>query len=339
VVAKAKTGIALALMAAQLCVLGDPAIAAAPPAGQAGAVVPGSAEWDMRSEATGATYRISVAEPVSGVPAAGVPVLYVLDGNGYFGAATDMARIQELGMETRGALVVAIGYPLGDDPAATRERRRLQRVMDLTPDAPKGAEALVARQMGGAPVGGAERFLQFLKRELEPELARRYRIDASDTALFGHSLAGRFALDVAFTHPESFRAIVAASPSIYWGGGDLLAREKDFARRVAAGGKGPRLLITVGGLEETVLDLPLPGEADRAGYAQYVREARTVENAREMAGRLAKLPSGSGFVADFALFGGETHVSTVAAALARGIRFAFAAFAFPKADAGVGGRR
>lgn len=327
---RSKSAIAFVVMIAQMGVPGMPAIAAAQPPGQAGAVVPGSAEWEMRSKATGAIYKISVAEPVSGVPATGVPILYVLDGNGYFGAATDMARIQELGAEVQGALVVAVGYPLGDDPGATREVRRLQRVMDLTPDAPKGAEALVARQMGGAPVGGAERFLEFLKRELEPELARRYRIDTSNTALFGHSLAGRFALDVAFNHPESFRTIIAASPSIYWGGGDLLVREKDFARRVAEGGKGPRLLITVGGLEETVLDLPLPGDADRAAYAQYVREARTVENAREMAGRLAKLPSKSGFVTDFALFEGETHTSTVAAALARGIRFAFAAFPFPR---------
>lgn len=327
--------IALALTVGQVGLLALSTSAPAQTIGRTGAVVPGSAEWEMRSENSGAIYRISVAEPVSGVPATGMPIIYVLDGNGYFGVATDMARIQELGAETGGALVVAIGYPLGDDPLATREQRRLQRVMDLTPNAPKGAEALVARQMGGAPVGGAERFFRFLKRELEPELARRYRIDVSNTALFGHSLAGRFALDVMFGHPESFRTIVAASPSIYWGGGDLLAREKDFARRVAEGGKGPKLLITVGGLEETVLDLPLPGDADRAAYAQYVREARTVGNAREMADRLARLPSKSGFVTDFVVFEGETHTSTVAAALARGIRFAFASFPFPGPKAGV----
>src|SRR3546814_17154394 len=98
--------------------------------------------------------RISVAAPAVEAPTAGVPVLYVVDGDMLFGLAAEIARAVSSVAGFPAHYVVGIGY----DAAYAHFLKR--RTADLTP--PIGAEALerpggLDAAHGGAQSGGAPR--------------------------------------------------------------------------------------------------------------------------------------------------------------------------------------
>src|SRR5262245_17002328 len=84
-----------------------------------------------------------------------VPVLYVTDANGFFGAAVDMIRSMQLSRQLPPMLVVGIGYRRGDLGSTVDIRGR-----DLTPSVDKLYDRVYP---GRLPTGGARRFLDFLR--------------------------------------------------------------------------------------------------------------------------------------------------------------------------------
>lgn len=238
--------------------------------------LPFSEQRDLRSQATGRTYRIFVSQPPGEAPPDGFPVVYVLDGNAYFPALSLQAHAlgQRPDPSLREAvLVVGIGYPadaLVDIPT---------RAEDYTPPAPDAAQSgdrLASRH------GGAERFLDFIEHELKPRIAARYRVDPARQTLFGHSYGGLFTLYTLFTRPQAFQAYVAASPSIWWNRGYLLGLVPRLARATYP---PVRLLLSVGGAEQPAPGAPLATPRDR-----HLAERRMVDNARELAAALAGMP-------------------------------------------------
>ena len=131
-----------------------------------------------------------------------------------------------------------------------------------------------------------------------------------------------FALDTLFKHPGAYRSVVSASPSIWWGGAVVLNNEAAFKSAVAAGRAAPRVLVTVGGLEQSATAVAPPPGMSQAQFDDYIRRIRTIDNARELSGRLAAVKGADGYKAEFVDFGGETHVSVVSASIARSLRFA-----------------
>jgi predicted alpha/beta superfamily hydrolase len=158
--------------------------------------------------------------------------------------------------------------------------------------------------------------------ELRPVIAAAVKVDPGRQALMGYSLGGLFTLNVMFRHPDAYQTYVAGSPSIWFDGRKLLEGEAAFADLVRAGRAAPRLLITSGGLEQAAdgPDLPPPGEA-RAKAVADIAAARMVDNARELAGRLAALKGGAGYQARYVLFPDETHLTGIPAATSRGVAF------------------
>lgn len=277
-------------------------------------------QWDMPSTRTKGMYRIFVSEPVGPPPAAGYPIVYVLDANGYFATAVESARMLELAGEIEPALIVGVGYPFRvEDPQGSMAEISARRVLDFTPRPPKGE---VVQEMGGLPVGGAEDFYAFLKNDLSPRLAKSYKVDTSRQVLFGHSLGGLFALDMAFRHPDAFESVISASPSIWWGKSVVLEGEPRFKAALAAPDQAPNLLLTVGALEASSTATPVPPNMTPAQFSAYIAKIRTVENARELAGRLAPLAKAGGGRVEFVSFEDETHVSVAPAAISRALRFA-----------------
>lgn len=278
-----------------------PALAAETPA----ATVPGSAQWDMTAGGDPArSYRIFAAWPPTEPPPGGFPVLYLLDGNSVFGTAVDAMRVvgsRGAGMEPSPAVVIAIGYPTDRpfDPA--------RRTRDYTPPA------------AGAPAGtgGADAFLAFLETELKPEVERRFPIDRGRQTLFGHSYGGLFVLHALFTRPDGFQRYVAASPSIWWQDRAVLRAELRFAEALAADAASRSLLITVG---ERELAAPAGTVVDPA-HDERRRQARMVENARELAERLSALAP-RGPAVSFVMFADETHGSVIGPAVGRAVRVA-----------------
>jgi len=162
-------------------------------------------------------WRIRMAIPRPRAPAHGSPALYLLDGN----AALMEFDAELLARLARGRapVLVFVGYDndLRIDGAA--------RTRDYTPSAVEDAAG------GGPRGGGAEAFAAILAERIQPQVRRRARIDRAHEALWGHSLAGLFVLDLLYTHGDAFAQWFAASPSLWWDGGRELGEpERGFLR-------------------------------------------------------------------------------------------------------------
>lgn len=148
-------------------------------------------------------------------------VLYLTDANGLFAGAVDIVRLMQLGAHLPPILVVGIGYRRG----ALGETVGL-RTRDLTPT----SDALIARISPDVTVmGGAERFLAFIRDELQPWVRSRYRVDTEDSVYFGHSLGGLFGTYVLLTRPSTFRKYGIGSPSLWWDDDLMFEYEASYA--------------------------------------------------------------------------------------------------------------
>lgn len=168
--------------------------------------------FTLASDAIGETRRINVYRPAGdgGSPQAGLPVLYMLDG----GIAEDFLHVA-------GLLQVSIANgtmrPFLLVGIENTERRR-----DLTPPTERAEDRRIAPL-----AGGAAKFRAFLRDELMPEIARRYRV-TDEAAIVGESFAGLFVMDTLVQSPELFDAYIAIDPSLWWNDQSLLKGFRAF---------------------------------------------------------------------------------------------------------------
>jgi hypothetical protein len=102
----------------------------------------------------------------------------------------------------------------------------------------------------------------------------------------------------------------------------VLEGEAGFTQKVVSGVVAPRVLITVGGLEQTPAPVP-PGIGLKQEDADLMtRNARMVDNAVELGARLAALKGAPGYEVKTVVFADETHGSVEQAAVSRGVNFA-----------------
>ncbi|WP_158700936.1 alpha/beta hydrolase [Phytohalomonas tamaricis] len=274
--------------------------------------------WDMAPSWGGAPYRIMLSVPDTPPPPTGFPVIYTLDGNATFSTMVDAMRTQSFiqGSErVDKAIIVGIGYPTEAPFDMTR------RAIDYTPPSPTGWKNALELTRRNWHFGGADRFYDFLERDLMPRIARNYPVDEHRQAIFGHSLGGIFVLYTLFTHPEAFNTYVAASPAIWWNDGVILHYERYLSERITRSGlPNIRLLLTVGEYEQALS----PGERQRddaSVVAARRRSHKMIDNTRELGQRLKALDP-QALDVKFSLFDEETHSSVLPAAISRGMRFA-----------------
>lgn len=258
-------------------------------------------QHDIASALTGGHYRILVSVPDGPRPDRGHPVLYALDGNATFPSLALMARMVGWRAGLTGQdqpVVVGIGYARERDYDPARGR-------DYTPPGAAAAEN----------EGGADRFLDFIERELKPLIRGLAPIDAARQALFGHSYGGLCVLHALFTRPASFQTYLAASPSIWYGERVVLRGLEGFRQRVATLPDKPSLMLTVGELERRVIKPGAPGNPD-----PRAAQRRMVEEADELAARLRQMPDALARV-QYHLLAHENHGSSIFPAMARGLEF------------------
>lgn len=239
--------------------------------------------FTLRS-ADGHEYRVMVAWPDSPPPPQGWPVLWLLDGDDNFAVATVTARRLARAGARSG---VGEGVIVAIDSGGLS-----RRIFDYTPHVPgyvipKGSPA------AGQPLGGANAFLAFLHDTVRPEIARRWRVDTGRQTLMGHSFGGLLALH-ALAQGGTWTRYVAISPSLWYGNG-LIARQAVEMSPAA----GRHVLLAAGDREGP----PAGASGTLAGVATTL--------------------SSRGIDARFAVLNGQSHGSTMMAAMADSISLAF----------------
>lgn len=191
------------------------------------ATVTQAKQYLLRDEATGREYVVRVAEPAKPPPAGHqAPVIYVLDGNWYFGMATDIARMLSIGTETPAAAIVAIGYTDQTFAGAVKGREH-DMMYGYFSDRP---------EVGG---GGAA-FQNFLVNDLRPFIEQRHGFDPQRAYLAGQSLGGQFTANILLKSPQSFAGYLIGSPSL-WADSSILPAAQNFTD-----GGNRRVMIGVG---------------------------------------------------------------------------------------------
>lgn len=123
------------------------------------------------------------------------PVLYVLDGDGYFTSLVTM--IQQLSQHNGNTVLpqmIIVGIP----------NIRGERSRDLTP----------TKSSFDKTSGGGENFTAFLEKELIPYIDKNYAT-APYRTLIGHSLGGLMVINSLMKHTALFNAYVAIDPSMF----------------------------------------------------------------------------------------------------------------------------
>jgi predicted alpha/beta superfamily hydrolase len=257
------------------------------------ATLPQTLQFDFTSALNGLAYRVRVARPFVPPPPAGYPVLFVLDGDGFFGSFAEAARLRALGREIEPAVVVGIGYP-DDDIFVTMNRRNLDLTFSDMSSA--GLEAGKAALQPGTEFGGGEVFQRIIETEIQPQVAALVPVDAARQVLWGHSLAGYFALATLFGRPDWFQTVVASDPSIFWDGRSVLKLEPEFSQGVVDRRYAPRVMITYMGKGQTPYRA-IPGATDEQLAVVNARVAswRGIDAVIELGTRLSALQGAPGY--------------------------------------------
>ena len=264
--------------------------------------IPGSHQLDMRDAASGLVWRIFVQVPDAPAPAGGYPVLHLLDGNASFVTAAQIARNtgnRPAALRKDPLLVVGIGYPI--DGAMDQEARK----RDYTP--PPATEA---------GTGGAEVFLDFIEKQLQPAVRSAWSIDPARQTLFGHSLGGLLTVHALATRNRLFSRYAAASPSLWWNGAqELQTIERWIAQGTPTASGNVQLQLRVGSRERAKRNETDPARAAKAA------ERRMNEHVETLAERLSALKRPQ-LQVDFKELQGADHGGTLAPSLIEAITLA-----------------
>lgn len=278
-------------------------------------LLPGTVYFDMAPVSGGEPYRILLFVPKGEPPAGGWPLMVMTDGNATFPFAVSSLMTQApypTGTGVGWGVVAAIGYP-GDEPY-----NALRRAWDLGPPPIKSYPPYFE---GGPAVriGGTGELLEFIEIKLLPRLAGIVRLDPARRSLFGHSFGGLFTLYALFERPGLFANWIAASPTIYWEGSEILNNETGRQR---VPGNTAFLHLSAGEFEGDRLAPFQYRNEDAATRLEKRKTERTVALAQEMAERLNG--SDDGIRTQFELFAGQTHMSALGPAVNRAVSIAFA---------------
>jgi predicted alpha/beta superfamily hydrolase len=180
------------------------------------------------------------------------PVLYVLDGEFFFGQASSAVNyLSELAyiknQRIPQMIVVAIvNVDRNRDYTPTHAPRQLNRLEFPTS-------------------GKADRFLAFMATELMPYIESRYRTQPH-RILTGWSLGGLFTVYTYLEHPDLFSAYLAISPSLWWDGDLFVKKTASILREGKMSSE--RITVTLGALEGGDMDRSV-----RRGFVPLMKQA------------------------------------------------------------------
>jgi predicted alpha/beta superfamily hydrolase len=134
------------------------------------------------------------------------PLLVVLDAEYAFNTVADISDHLQRGGAVRPYVVVGVSYGVGFGASLAAKRTR-----DFTPS--------IDKQRVVTKVPSA--YYRFVKEELIPTLASRYRIQPNDITAWTYSLSGTFATWLNYHDRQVFKNYIISSPNLEYG---LLAK-------------------------------------------------------------------------------------------------------------------
>jgi uncharacterized protein len=243
-------------------------------------------------------------------------VLFIGDPWANFGTAVEIIRMLNDSGDLPPVLVVAVGYRV-----AKIEDNYPLRSRDFTPTVD-----LTSGEPGTAVMGGAGRFLAFLRDELKPWVRERYGVDPDDSAFFGYSLGGLFAAYVLLNNPATFRRYGIGSPPLGWDNGAMFDHEAEYAR--THDDLPAKVFFSVGAYESTegerrwTAQLPADRRAKAEAQAEGDPPYDTVADTERMVAGLR----GRGYRSleiELEVWPGEYHQTAPPLALSRSLRYLF----------------
>ena len=164
--------------------------------------------FTIHSRVLGEARRINVYFPPGhdSVSDTRLPALYMPDG----GMQEDFLHVAGLVQVSVGNGTMRPFLLVGIENTA---RRR-----DLTGPTDKAEDRRIA-----PAVGGSAAFRRFIRSELMPAVAARYRV-TDESAIVGESLAGLFVVETFFLEPDLFDTYIAFDPSLWWNKSELVVR-------------------------------------------------------------------------------------------------------------------
>lgn len=194
----------------------------------------GTEERTLFCPTLGREYHLSVALPEGyKTTTQAYPVIYVLDGDAYFGMTVGLTSIAHWFKRAPEAIIVGISYGMEsyDQWAQLRERDfKIPEVRDAPPDS------------------AANRFLDALTQEMIPFIEANYRAIPSDRCLYGYSSSGFFVLYALFHQPDAFQRYISGSGDLYIAYPYVIQHDAQLAARDPA--KPIQLYLSAGELEE-----------------------------------------------------------------------------------------
>lgn len=179
-------------------------------------------------------YHLSVALPESyKTSTKAYPVIYVLDGDLFFGMAAGLTPLARWFSRAPEAIIVGISYGMESYEQWVQLRERdfkLPEVQDAPPDS------------------AANRFLDALTQEMIPFIEANYRTMPSDRCLYGYSSSGFFVLYALFHQPDAFQRYLSGSGDLYSAYPYLIQHDAQLAARTGA--TPIQLYLSAGELEE-----------------------------------------------------------------------------------------
>ena len=144
------------------------------------------------------------------------PVLYLLDGDGFFHSATGLVQYMSAGIGFNAQIpeMIVVAIPNTD---RSRDLTPTHTTVDLD-----GSEMPFSESSGGG-----DKFLQFIEEELQPEIESSYRTQPFNV-LVGHSHGGLLATHAMLESRQIFQAYIAIDPSLWWDEGVMIRRAKDL---------------------------------------------------------------------------------------------------------------
>ncbi len=159
------------------------------------------------------------------------PVLYLLDGDGFFHSATGLVQYMSAGIGFNAQIpeMIVVAIP---NTHRTRDLSPTHSTVDFDGTENPDYESS----------GGGDKFLKFIRDELQPKIESTYRTEAFNI-LVGHSFGGLFTVNALLESAQEFQAYIAIDPNLWWDDSVLLRRAKGM---IESGGilKGQVYLAT-----------------------------------------------------------------------------------------------